>query len=52
MWKVGLRCRPGETIRVDTDGGWVGRRSGGQGEKEEGDGGDVKAGEMMIKRRR
>lgn len=48
MWRVGLICRPGETIRVDTDRGWVGRRreerclgrrSGGQGEKEEGDGG-------------
>lgn len=43
-----MRCRPEESIRVDTDGGWVGRRreerclgrrSVGRREKEEGDGG-------------
>lgn len=48
MWRAGLRCRSGKTIQVYTDGGWVwrrreerylGRRSGGQWIKEEGDGG-------------
>lgn len=45
MWWVGLRCKTGETIRVDTDGGWgwrrreercQGRRSGGQGKNKRG----------------